>query len=57
MFHNLMFIFHSGTILNYFNKIFLMGWAGHVACRGKGGVCTGFWWGNLREDTPGETQA
>jgi hypothetical protein len=23
--------------------------AGHVARMGKGDVCTGFWWGNLRE--------
>ena len=33
-----------------------MRWEGHVACRG-GEVCTGFWWGNLREkehlDDPG----
>ena len=27
-----------------------MRWAGHVARIGEGrGVCTGFWWGNLRE--------
>jgi hypothetical protein len=26
-----------------------MRWAGHVARRGKGGMCTGFWWGSLRE--------
>jgi hypothetical protein len=26
-----------------------MRWAGHVAHIGKGEVCTGFWWGNLRE--------
>ena len=24
-------------------------WAGHVARKGEGRVCTGFWWGNLRE--------
>jgi hypothetical protein len=24
-------------------------WAGNVACMGKGEVCTGFWWGSLRE--------
>jgi hypothetical protein len=24
-------------------------WAGHVARRGKAEVCTGFWWGSLRE--------
>jgi hypothetical protein len=26
-----------------------MRWAGHVACMGRGEVCTGFWWGSLRE--------
>ena len=26
-----------------------MRWAGHVARMGGGEVCTGFWWGNLRE--------
>ena len=26
-----------------------MRWAGHVAHMGQGEVCTGFWWGNLRE--------
>jgi hypothetical protein len=26
-----------------------MRWAGHVARMGRGAVCTGFWWGNLRE--------
>jgi hypothetical protein len=24
-------------------------WAGHVARMGRGEVCTGFWWGGLRE--------
>jgi hypothetical protein len=24
-------------------------WEGHVARMGKGEVCTGFWWGNMRE--------
>jgi len=24
-------------------------WTGHVARIGKGEVCIGFWWGNLRE--------
>jgi hypothetical protein len=26
-----------------------MRWVGHVAGWGRGEVCTGFWWGNLRE--------
>jgi hypothetical protein len=26
-----------------------MRWVGHVACMGRRKVCTGFWWGNLRE--------
>jgi hypothetical protein len=26
-----------------------MRWAGYVAQMGRGGVYTGFWWGNLRE--------
>ena len=26
-----------------------MRWAGHVARMKRGEVCTGFWWGNLRE--------
>jgi hypothetical protein len=26
-----------------------MRWAGHVARMGWGKVCTGFWWGSLRE--------
>jgi len=32
-----------------------MRWAGHVACMGEGRVCMGFWLGNLRERTIGET--
>jgi hypothetical protein len=27
----------------------ILRWVGHVARMGKGEVCTGFWWGNLRE--------
>jgi hypothetical protein len=34
-----------------------MGWAGNVARMGKGEVCTGFWWGSLREREPWGTQA
>ena len=26
-----------------------MRWAGHVARMGRGELCTGFWWGNLRD--------
>jgi hypothetical protein len=26
-----------------------MRWVGHVARMGRGEVCTGFWWGTLRE--------
>jgi hypothetical protein len=29
-----------------------MRWAGHVARMGTGEVCTGFWWGNVRESLP-----
>jgi hypothetical protein len=32
-----------------------MRWAGHVVCMVEGEACTGFWWGNLRERTTGET--
>jgi hypothetical protein len=27
----------------------IMRWAGHVAHMGKGELCTGFWWSNLRQ--------
>jgi hypothetical protein len=27
----------------------IMRWAEHVACMGRGEMCTGFWWRNLRE--------
>ena len=30
-----------------------MRWAGPVARMGTGEVCTGLWWGNLRERDPG----
>jgi hypothetical protein len=33
-----------------------MRWAGHVECMGRGEVCTGHWWGNLKERAIGETQ-
>jgi len=26
-----------------------MKWSGHVTREGRGELCTGFWWGNLRE--------
>ena len=33
-----------------------MRWAWHVARMGRGEGCTGFWWGNLREETTREAQ-
>jgi len=30
-------------------KLRRMRWVGHVVCMGRGGACTGFWLGNLRE--------
>jgi len=32
-----------------------MRWAGHVARKVRRGGCMGFWWGNQRERTTGET--
>jgi hypothetical protein len=34
-----------------------MRWAGHVAHMGRGKVHTGFWWGDLREETTWKTRA
>jgi hypothetical protein len=34
-----------------------MRWVGHVARMGREELCTGFWWGSLREKTTWETQA
>jgi hypothetical protein len=42
-FHDL---YSSPTVL-WVIKSRRMRWAGHIACMGE--VCTGFWWGNLRE--------
>jgi hypothetical protein len=33
-----------------------MRWAGHVVHMGEGAVCTGCWWGGLREGEHGESQ-
>jgi hypothetical protein len=30
-------------------KLRTLRWAGHIARMGKGEICTGFWWGSLRE--------
>jgi hypothetical protein len=40
-------LYTSPTIVRVIKSIIIT-WAGHVACMG-GEVCTGFWWGNLRE--------
>jgi hypothetical protein len=38
------------TIMLYFSNINTeTKWAGHVVRMGRGEVCTGFWWGSLRE--------
>jgi hypothetical protein len=34
-----------------------MRWVGHVARMGRREASIGFWWGNLRRETTGETQA
>jgi hypothetical protein len=33
-----------------------MRWAKYLARMGRREACTGFWWGNLREETTGETK-
>jgi hypothetical protein len=41
-------LYSSSTIMRVI-KSRRMRWAWHVAQMGRGEVCTGFWWGNLRE--------
>jgi hypothetical protein len=40
---------HSLPNIGWVIKFRSMRWAGHVACMGRGEVCTSFWWGNLRK--------
>ena len=40
---------HSLPNIVWVVKSRIMRWVGHVARMGRGEVCTGFWWGNLRE--------
>ena len=54
--HNevLNYLYCSPKIVQWI-KLRRMRWAGYVA-RMVGQVCTGVWWGNMREETAGETQ-
>jgi hypothetical protein len=40
---------HSSPTIVRVIKSRRMTWAGHVARMGRGEVCAGFWWSNLRE--------
>jgi hypothetical protein len=45
----ILFTYYSSPNIIRVIKSRRMGWAGHVARRGKREVYTGFWWGDLRE--------